>query len=166
MNSRRGLRNIRSKMMKDEFEKLYAEDQRRIKLWGKYYSDKKLHEINKRLRKKLEHLIKHKKSPTGRQCFIAAMIMHHGFTIPTSKKALRYERLARNKGYKKQKWLIASIADRLLQLQGKPQKFGTQIVKTKTGKIKQYKTDNSVTDKERRKYGLPTLKQLKRYLEN
>ena len=93
------------------------------------------------------------------------MIYHHGFKIPYSKKALKYIQEAQAEGYKRQKWLVASIIDRLLQLQGKPQKYGTQIIELKNGKYKQYKLDNSISDEERIKLGLLKLKDLKRELE-
>ncbi len=148
----------------DSFEKLYQEDQKHIRKWEKHYSDKEFYSINRNIRKKLQKLIRKKKNLTGREYFIAAIIIHHGFTISCSKNALDYIGKARKLGYNKQKWLVASITDRLLQLQGKPQKYGTQIVRTKYG-IKQYKLDNSVSDKERIKLGLPPLKKLKAYLE-
>lgn len=148
----------------NEFEKLYKKDQYHIKRWAKNYSDEEFYKINKKIRKKLEDLLKKKLTP--RQKFICAMIYHHGFTPQCSKKALMYIKQSQAEGYQRQKWLIASIIDRLLQLQGKPQKYGTQIVELKSGKLKQYKLDNSITDKERVELGLPKLKELKRDLEN
>ena len=149
----------------DTFEKLYKEDQKHISLWRKNYTNKEFYKINKNIRKRLEILIKKKKKLSHRENFICAMIYHHGFTISLAKKALKHIQIAQNLKYKKQKWLIASITDRLLQLQGKPQKYGTQIIKLKNGKYKQYKIDNSITDKERIYLGLPKLKDLKKYLE-
>lgn len=148
------------------FEKLYKEDQKHISLWENNYTDKEFYIINMRLRKELELLIKRKKELSSREHFICAMIYHHGFTLKSSKIALRHIKIAQKKGYNKQKWLIASIIDRLLQLQGKPQKYGTQIVKSRNGKYKQYRLDNSIRDKERISLGLPKLKDLKKSLEN
>lgn len=150
----------------NDFEKLYRKDQYHIKRWEKNYTDEEFYEINKKIRKKLERLIKRKKKLNSREKFICAMIYHHGFTIPYSKKAMKYIKEAQKEGYNRQKWLIASITDRLLQLQGKPQKYGTQIVKLKNRKYKQYRLDNSISDEERIKIGLPKLKDLKRYLES
>jgi hypothetical protein len=149
----------------DSFEKLYKEDQKEIGLWEENYTDKEFYKINKNLRKRLKILIRKRKALSLREHFICAMIYHHGFTISSSKKALFHIKIAQKKGYKHKKWLIASIMDRLLQLQGKPQKYGTQIIKLKNGKYKQYKIDNSISDKERIKLGLPKLKELKKYLE-
>ena len=152
--------------MSYQFEELYREDLKHIKRWEQHYTDKEFYAINKKIRKKLEKLLKKKKKLTGRENFVAAIILHHRFTIKSSKQALKYAKKALELGYKRQKWLKAAIIDRLLQLQGKPQKYGTQIIKLKSGKIKQYKLDDSITDIERKTMGLPTLKQLKRYLES
>ncbi len=148
------------------FEKLYKEDQKHIGLWEKNYTDKEFYKINKDIRKRLDSLIEKKKSFSPREHFICAMIYHHGFNISCSKKALKHIKIAQKEGYNQKKWLIASIEDRLLQLQEKPQKYGTQIIKLKNGKYKQYKLDNSISDKERIELGLPKLVDLKKYLEN
>jgi hypothetical protein len=148
----------------NEFEKLRNEDRKHIKLWEENYTDKEFYAINRGIRNRLEKLLKKKKKLTGREHFICAMIYHHGFTKSCSDKAMNHLRKARELGYKKQKWLIASIIDRKLQLEGKPQKYGTQIIE-KNGKYEQYKVDGSINDEERKKIGLPSLKELKEYLE-
>ncbi|MEK6833549.1 MAG: hypothetical protein AABY32_05880 [Nanoarchaeota archaeon] len=150
----------------DKFEKIYKKDQYYIKRWEKNYTNKEFYKINKGIRKELEKLLRRKKKLTPKEKFICAIIYHHGFTIQSSKKALKYIKQAQKEGYTRQKWLIGSIIDRLLQLQGIPQKYGTQIVKTKKGKYKQYKLDGSISDKERIELGFPKLKNLKNYLEN
>ncbi len=149
----------------DNFERLYKKDEENIKKWEKDYTDKEFYLKNKEIRKQLEILIKKKDKLSSRQKFICAIIYHHGFSLLSSRKAMKYIKEAQAEGYKRQKWLIASITDRLLQMQDKPQKYGTQIVKLKNGKYKQYKIDNSINDKERISIGLPKLKNLKRYLE-
>lgn len=156
----------------DEFKKLYNKDQYHIKRWEKHYTNKEFYEINERIRKDLEKLLKKKHNLTPKEKFICAMIYHHGFTIASSKKALKYIKEAQKQGYTRQKWLIASIIDRLLQLEGKAQKYGTQLTlmkngefKRENGKYKQYKIDNTISDKERIELGLPKLKELKKYLE-
>ena len=139
----------------EPFEKLYKKDQYYIDRWEKHYTNKEFYNINKSIRKDLEKLIKKKKKLSSREEFICAMIYHHGFTILFSKKALKFIKEAQAEGYNGQRWLFASITDRLLQLQGKPQKYETQIVKLRNGKYKQYRTDNSISNKERIKLGLP-----------
>ncbi len=149
----------------NDFEKLYKKDQNYINRLQKDQNNKKFLESNKKIREELEEILNKTKTLTPRQRFICAMIYHHGFTIEYSKKALKYIKEAQAEGYQRQEWLIASIIDRLLQLEGKPQKYGTQIIKLKNGKYKQYKLDNSISDEERVKLGLPRLKELKRDLE-
>ena len=150
----------------DTFEKLYREDEKHIRRWEKNYTDKEFYALNKNIRERLEKLLKKTKKISPREHFMCAMIFHHGFTLASSKKALTHIKIAQELNYTKQKWLIASIIDRNLQLQNKPQKYGTQIIKTKSGKIKQYKLDGTITDEERTSLGLPTLKELKKQLEN
>lgn len=147
------------------FEQLYKEDQKHIRLWEKHYTDKQFHKLNRNIRKQLQKILRREKKLSPREHFICAMIYHHGFTVTSSKKALYHIKIAQKLGYEKQKWLIASIIDRLLQLNSRPQKYGTQIIKTKTGKIKQYKVDGMIKDIERISLGLPKLKELKKYLE-
>lgn len=148
----------------DKFERLYKKDQYYTRRWEKHYSNEEFYKIHKRIENELESLSKKKLTP--RQKFICAMIYHHAFTKESSKKALKYIQEAQEEGYQRQKWLVASIIDRLLQLQGKFQKYGTQIIELKNGKFKQYKTDNSISDEERINLGLPKLRDLKKYLEN
>lgn len=151
--------------MSKEFERLYREDQKHIKKWAGHYTDKEFYRINQELQKKVQDLLDNNKAKKGRDFFISSMIFHHGFTLTSSKKAISYAEKSVEMGYKKGKWLIASATDRLLQLQGKQQKFGTQIIETKSGKIRMYKVDSKTTDKEREEYGLPTLKELKERLK-
>jgi hypothetical protein len=151
--------------MSKVFENLYRQDQYHIKRWEEKYTDKQFYDINRKIRAKLRAALQKRKTLSGRECFIAAMIFHHGFTLASSKLAQKYERLCRTKQYHRNKWLVASITDRMLQIQGKPQKYGTQIYRTKTGKIRQYRVDGSITDSQRTAIGLPTLKQLKKYVE-
>lgn len=149
----------------NKFDKLYRKDAYFISRWAKHYTNEEFYKRNKKIIIELEKLISRTKKLTPKQKFICSIIYHHGFRMAYSKKARRYIKEAQSGGYKRQRWLIASIEDRLLQLQGKPQKYGTQVVEIKKGKMKQYKLDNSISDKERVALGLPKLKDLKRYLE-
>jgi len=149
----------------NQFEKLYKKDLHHIKRWEKNYSDEEFYKINRKIRAELKILLNERKSLTSREKFICAIIYHHGFTIPCSKKALKYIQEAQLEGYSKMKWVKGAIIDRMLQLQNKPQKYGTQIIKLKNGKYKQHKLDGTISDKERMALGLPKLKDLKKSLE-
>lgn len=150
----------------DEFDKLYRKDQHFIRMWKKHYTNEEFYKRNREIIDDLEKLTSKSKQLTSKQKFICAIIYHHGFKLSYSKKAMRYIKEAQAEGYNRQKWLIASITDRLLQLQGKPQRYGTQVVEIKKGKMKQYKLGGSISDEERVKLGLPKLKDLKKYLES
>lgn len=119
----------------NELEQLYKKDQQHIKRWKKNYSDKEVYKINKKIRGELKKLLRKKKKLTPKEKFMCAMIYHHGFTIQSSKKALKYIRQSQEEGYLRQKWLIGSIIDRLLQLQGKPQNMGLKLLKQRKENI-------------------------------
>lgn len=152
--------------MTSEFDSLYKQDQKIITSFQKgIYTEAQTYEKNKILIKKLNELLAKKLIKTGKNYFTLAMIFHHAYKLNYSKKAVKFAKLAVEKNYKKGKWLIASTTDRLLQLQNKPQKFGTQVENMNTKKLKMYKLDPKTTDKERKEYGLPSLKELKKYLK-
>lgn len=154
-------KKIKKKWTIDDLAK---KDEYHTRRWETHYTKKEYLSVNKELIKELNKLIKQKKLKKPKDYFSAAIILHHRYTLSTSKKALVYSKIAYKKGYKKGKWLIASITDRLLKLQGKSQKFGTQVVDEDTKILKMYKVNPKTTDKERKKYGLPPLKYLKEYL--
>lgn len=145
-------------------KEIYYQDSKHVSRWKKQYTDKEFYTLNRDLRKKLDQLIDAKKCFTPRELWMAGMIYHHGFTLSSSKRALLFAERADDKGYKPAKTLIAQATDRLLQLQGKPQKFGTCAVMLKNGQFKLYRIDGTVTDAMRKEYGLPPLKILKAYL--
>lgn len=149
--------------MSKEFERLFGEDQKAIETWsaGKM-PDKEFNKINSKLINEVEKLLKSQKKISGKDYFTAAIIFHHMYKLPFSKRAVEFAKMSHELGYKKGKWLIASTTDRLLQLEGKPQKFGTQVVNMKAKRLKLYKLNPKTTDKERKEYGLPTLKQIKK----
>ena len=143
---------------------LYLEDQHHIRRWGKHYTDNQFYLFNRAIRRRLAPLLKSKRKRSPRELWMAGMILHHGNTLGTSRSALRFAQESYGQGYKPAKTLVAQATDRLLQLQGKPQKFGTQAARLKNGKLKLYVLDGTITDAERKAYGLPSLKQLTSYL--
>jgi hypothetical protein len=151
--------------MAKEFDQLYKKDQEIIAKFQKgIYTEKQTYKKNKILIKELEILLRKKSLKRGKDYFITAMIFHHACELNYSRKAIKFAKLAIEKGYNQGKWLIASTTDRLLQLQNKPQKFGTQVENMSAKKLKMYKLNPKTTDKERKRYGLPNLNYLKRYL--
>jgi hypothetical protein len=60
------------------------------------------------------------------------------------------------------KWLSAASWDRLLMRYEKPQWYGTQYVRSKTGKWVLYSTDETaVTDEQRKEMGVPSIAEAK-----
>lgn len=152
--------------MSKDFEKLEKKDQSALKKWCKNkLTDKEYAKIKTDLVNQTKFLLKTKEKITGKDYFISAIILHHKYQLNSSKKAVEYAQKAVKNGHKKGKWLVASTTDRLLQLQGKPQKFGTQVIDIKAKKLQIYKLNPKTTDKERQEYGLPTLKELKEYYD-
>lgn len=146
--------------MNDTFEKLYREDQSNVKKWEKSYTNEEFYKINKDVRRRLVKLMKNKKYLTPRENFIVAGIMCHGFNKNSLKISLKYIKKAQKEGYMRHQWTLGAIIDRHLQMQGKPQKYGTQMTELKNGKFKPYPVDGTITDKQRKAIGLPTLKKL------
>ena len=153
-------------MNNKELLTLYNKDQRNLKNWlSKNLSSEDFLDINKKMRRKVSSLINSRQLNSGKEYFYAGIIFQHGFNSYSSKLAEKYARKAVNMGYKKGKWLIAASIDRRLQLEGKPQKFGTQAENMFAKKLKMYRLDGSVSDEERKEYGLPGLKKLEERLK-
>lgn len=110
-----------------------------------------------RRRKKLQELIRKKLLKTPRDYFMAAMIFQHGGTVQYVRKAKEFAKKAMEFGNRDARWLYAAAIDRILMMQNKKQKFGTQYVQ-KNGKWQPYPINPKTTDKERKKYNVPTLK--------
>ncbi len=103
---------------------------------------------------------------SSKSLYYIAWIFHHGVTISDSEHAKRYALLSFNKGLKKAGWLYAASTDRLLMRKDEPQKFGTQFYKAgKNAKWKLYKTDLSISDVEREKYGVLSIGKQKKAIE-
>lgn len=87
-----------------------------------------------------------------------AMLYQHGSVPLDYKKAKLFARRNINKGFEKARWLYAAATDRLLMKQGKKQKYGTQYVRNK-GKWSLYPVNLRTTNKERKKYNVPVIKE-------
>lgn len=83
----------------------------------------------------------------------AALILQHSNNIEDFVLTHYYAKKAVNMGSKVTKWLYAATLDRLLIAQGKKQKLGTQY-KLVGGKKVYPKTDGTISEEERREYGV------------
>lgn len=72
--------------------------------------------------------------------------------------------LAAMAGEPRARALAATAYDRLRMLSGRPQKFGTQVVR-RDGRAELWPVDPATTDTERSKWGLPGLADLQRRAE-
>jgi hypothetical protein len=142
----------------------YNEDIRNIRHWREHKLAG-IKRLNRDIRRRLKVHLKDFPLNTAQDHYLAAHIYQHSFTITGTRKALVHAKKAVALGKRNAKWLIAAATDRLLQLQGKRQRFGTQAVDMDAKRLKQYKTDPRTTDEESRAYGLPPLRELKRLME-
>ncbi len=60
--------------------------------------------------------------------YYAALVLHHGGNLPEVWRAHTLANAAAAQGYRPARWLTAASLDRWLMMQGRPQKYGTQIV--------------------------------------
>lgn len=97
----------------------------------------------------------------------AALIFQHGETAKDYATAQDFAKKAVELGDMSAKYLVAASTDRYLLSIGKPQRFGTQFIKNKSGEWKLVEPiDPDTTDEERAKYNVPPLSQaLKQYKE-
>ncbi len=119
-------------------KKLFKEDQqdrRKIKDTKQFMNWLVRRDLERR--KKLQGLIRKKLLKTAEDYFMAAMIFQHGGTVQYVKKARELAKKAMGLGNKDARWLYAAATDRILMMQGKKQKFGTQYVQ-KDGKYQLY----------------------------
>lgn len=118
----------------------------------------------------ISQMINEKQICTPVDYYRAAMIFQHSGSVEGVLKAQEFANKAMREGYVPAKWLYAAATDRVLVMQNKKQKFGTQFLQTvvigKDGKVKRewvvYPYDEKVTDAMRKEYNVPSLKELKR----
>ncbi|MEW6429867.1 MAG: hypothetical protein AB1730_00040 [Myxococcota bacterium] len=94
--------------------------------------------------------------------FHAAMVFQHGDSEADYARAnaLAKQAVALSKNHARARWLVAASEDRLLMMQHKPQKYGTQYVR-EGDKWVLYEVDPKVTDAQRAEWAVPTLDEAK-----
>ncbi len=92
----------------------------------------------------------------GRACFLAGLVMICGESVADFHHAHRFARLATEYGDERAWTLRAMAWDRLLIELGRPQHFGTQIIR-QDGRWSLGAVDPKVTDWERALFGVPPL---------
>lgn len=107
----------------------------------------------------LEEILKTETNWRGIDCFRIGLLLQHSPTLESKKKVIKFAKKGIKLGNKKCKWLFAAGIDRLLMMQSKKQKYGTQYVKK--GKLWElYPINPKTTDEERSKYNIKPLKQI------
>lgn len=120
---------------------------------------------DKARREVIEKILEIKPKLTGLDCFRMGIIFQHGETIEDIKKAQRFAKQGFVLGSKPSKWLYAAATDRLLMMQGKPQKFGTQYRKNKEGIWEVHPIQPDTTDIERKTFNVSPLQKIKKNAE-
>lgn len=136
--------------------KIYKEDQ--ADRLDSSLSHKVIIKRDSERRELVREILKSEKVFSAKGLYVASMIFHHSGDLSDLKLARKLAKLSSGLDYKKALWLFAAITDRILMLEKKPQKFGTQFVK-KNAKApwKLYPVNKRTTDKQRAEYNVPPL---------
>jgi hypothetical protein len=99
---------------------------------------------------------------TGAEDFYrAAWILNHGEELEEIRQAHDLARRAAEMGFRPARWLAAATLDRWLMYQGRPQRYGTQIVPD--GKRQRvWDVEPAATDAERAEWDVPPLAEMNR----
>jgi len=149
-----------------ELESMYEADQSERKDWPS--SQDAINAMNERDRKRRAAVMQMLSSgalKTAGDYFHAAMIMQHGEEPTDFMLAHELAVVAGFKGHPTGKWLAAASWDRLLQRLGKAQRFGTQYRRIGNDPWTMEPLDTGLPDSVRAEYGVPTLEESRKRLE-
>jgi hypothetical protein len=90
--------------------------------------------------------------------YYAALVLQHGGTVDEVCQAHQLAQHAAAMDYRPARWLTAAACDRWLMMQGRPQKYGTQIVPDGVG-FRVWDADPATTDAERARWDVRPLAQ-------
>lgn len=140
-----------------ELKNLYLKDKAERAKIKENTKHSKLLEIHTSERlKKLKQILQTIDKSEIWNCHYIAYLLQHGNSTDDYKLAHDYAKKAVNMGSNVTKWLYAATLDRWLVSQGKKQKFGTQF-KNINGKWVLSPIDGSLSDEQRKEYGVPPL---------
>lgn len=115
-------------------------------------------------RKRVEAIIASGGLKEPEDYYHAAWILNHGEAIEEIWRAHTLAKAASELGLESARWLAAAAYDRWLMYQGRPQKYGTQIVPD--GKRQRvWDVEPTTTDAERAQWGVPSLAEMERRAE-
>ena len=115
-------------------------------------------------RKRLEFIIESGGLKEPEDYYHAAWILNHGESVEEIWEAHILAKEAVELGLRRARWLAAATYDRWLMYQGKPQKYGTQIVPD--GKRQRvWDVEPATSDAERAEWDVPSLSEMERRAE-
>jgi hypothetical protein len=115
-------------------------------------------------RKRLQEIVASEGLEELDDYYNAAWILNHGETVEEIWQAHVLAKKAVELGLLRARWLAAATYDRCLMYQGKPQKYGTQIVPD--GKRQRvWEVDPKTSDAERAEWDVPSLAEMERRAE-
>lgn len=148
-------------MLKDneELKKLYEDDvkEKTDADWSNKEVMAKVDKNDRKRKKKVEKIMAEGGLKTAADYHHAAFIFQHGESTADYQKANELAKKGMEMGDERSKWLYAATMDRWLVSQGKPQKYGTQFRKNKSGKWEMGQVDPITTDEERVYLNVPPL---------
>jgi len=149
-----------------EIDKIFKADQEDRKN-SEFFKKRKFFANRDAKRKtQVKELIKKDQLITGKDWYQATMIFHHSDNIKDLNLALSLVKKSFDKKYEKAKWLFAAVTDRILMKENKPQKFGTQFFrKNNNSPWVLYKINPKITNKERKEYNAPTIRQMEKLVK-
>lgn len=123
-----------------------------------------LQDRDRERRRRAEIIIATTGLQTPQDYYHAAMIFMHGESGDDAWRAYMFASHAANDSYRPARWLSAAAYDRWLVYQGKPQKFGTQIV-LDGRRFRLCDVDPATKDAERAEWDVPPLEEMRRRAE-
>lgn len=139
-----------------ELEQMYLDDKAdRAAIEKNKLSEKELDKRDSNRQQRLKQLLKNKEIDLNEiwNLHYSALILHHSYEIEDIEKAHEFTKKAVAKDSNVTKWLYAATMDRLLVMQGKKQKFGTQFQIINGEKVFA-PTDGSVSEAEKAEFGV------------
>ena len=94
----------------------------------------------------------------------AAWLLNHGDAPAEARRAHELAREAAGRGHAPARWLAAAAYDRWCMYEGRPQRFGTQLVPDGV-RIRLWDVDPATTDAERAAWDVPPLAEQQRRAE-
>ncbi len=144
-----------------ELAQLYEQDQTQRKAANIDWNT--LAKEDQKRRQRVEEMLNAKALSTSRDFFHAAMIFQHGTDSIAYKKAheLAQRAVELDSSNATARWLTAATLDRYLLSLGKAQHYGTQYLMLDGVTYLQHIDTTQVSDSERKRKGVPTLREIR-----